>query len=216
VPTTGLVTADDGTKGYLYMVDCGRGVDQGMANPPLRPLFAPAGTAGPSAVAVDPQVVAQQAYAQLSLRKPVLALSPSSFQVVGVPTWLWVDGGGWVPQSATVSVPGVTVTATATPVSVSWDLGEGGQTVLCRGPGTPFTSRSDPAASSPDCGYLYRRPSAGRPGGTFTVRATMHWQVAWQAKGAPGQGAFPDLTSQSSVQVQVSEVQALVAHDGDR
>jgi hypothetical protein len=44
----------------------------------------------------------------------------------------------------------------------------------------------------------------------------MHWQVAWQAKGAPGQGAFPDLTSQSSVRVQVCEVQALVVHDGDR
>ena len=215
VPLGGEVTGADGSKGYLYDEDCGRGYDQGMLGGQALPMWLPAGKAGPVAPAVSPVVVAHQAYTQLKPPPPVVAMSPSSFQVVGVPTWLWIDAAGWTARSTTASVPGVTVTATATPVSVVWDLGDGGPPVVCSGPGTPFTTASDPTASSPDCGYTYRRESAGGSGvGAFTVSASVHWRVAWQAKAAGQQGVFPDLVSTGSVRVTVREVQTLVVRSG--
>ncbi len=139
-------------------------------------------------------------------------MSPSSFQVVGVPTWLWLDRTQWVPQTATVSVPGVVVTATATPVQVTWDPGDGNRLVACNGPGTPFTDRSDPDTASPDCGYIYRRPSKSQPDGQFTVQATIHWRVDRRAQGTGQQGVFPELVTTSTRQVEAREVQTLVVH----
>ena len=77
---------------------------------------------------------------------------------------------------------GGSVTATATPVSVTWRPGDG-STVTCHGAGTPYTSADDPAAPSPDCGHTYTRSSAGQPGGAFTATATITWDVAWQGAG---------------------------------
>ena len=216
VPVTGVVADSAGTKGVFYMLNCGRGIDQGMVAPPLSPDFAAVPSASAAPAAANPRVVAQQAYNRLSLAPPMVELSPSAFQVVGVPTWLWLARTGWVPQSASASVSGVTVTATATPVRVAWDLGDGSAPVMCRDAGTPYSSRFNPASASPDCGYVYRCPSADQPGGSYTVRATVRWSVAWQAQGAPGRGTFPDLASQASVQVQVREVQTLVVRDGSR
>lgn len=60
---------------------------------------------------------------RLSLPAVGLGLSPVGVQLVGLPTWLWIDPSGWGPVSKSVSVPGVSVTATATPVSVVWSTG---------------------------------------------------------------------------------------------
>ena len=211
VPLSGVTTGDDGSKGFLYDESCGRGDNEGMFGGEALPMWQPVGPGGMVVPAVDPRVAAQQAYTQLKPPVPVVAMSPSMFQVVGVPTWLWIDSAAWRPQSATVTVPGVTVTATATPVNVTWHLGDGDGTVVCRGPGTVFTDRSDPAAASPDCGYTYQRPSTGLHGaGAFTVTASMHWRVVWQARGTGQQGDLPDLVTHATSQVRVREVQTLV------
>lgn len=60
-------------------------------------------------------------------------------QLVGVPTRVWTDRGMWSPVSASASVQGESVTATATPVSTFVDFGDG-----TAGPGTPYTSADDP------------------------------------------------------------------------
>jgi hypothetical protein len=127
---------------------------------------------------------------------------------VRVPTWLWLVAAAWSPQSVTVRVPGAAVTATATPVSVTWDPGDSSTPVVCTGSGTPWHRGLDPGAPSPDCGHVYLRPSDGAPGGTFTLTATEHWRVTWQ--GAGQAGVFPDLTSTTALAVRVEEVQATV------
>jgi hypothetical protein len=205
VPDSGLELSDPDTPGVWYQTDCGTG-PTGVLGSPIFASFAPA--AKPSAApAVDPAVLAQQAVSTLNLPRPVLGLSPAAFQVVRVPTWLWVDPVVWKPVTSTVSVPGTTVTATATPESVDWLLGDGTE-VVCRGPGTPYRPGGDPAAASPDCGHTYLVPSAGEPGGMFAVTARIHWSVAWHGGGR--QGAFPDLVSAATRGVRVVEVQALV------
>lgn len=164
-------------------------------------MWVPAGVAAPS-----PIDLARIARRQLDLPGPKLRTSPTGEQLVGLPTWLWIDPTAWQPRTQAVAVPGASVTATATPRMVSWSLGEGG-TVNCAGPGTPYTKGSDPRAPSPSCGYLYRRSSAGAPGEAFRITATIHWTVTWS--GAGQAGTFDDLASMDSVSLRVAESQAI-------
>ncbi|RAG86221.1 hypothetical protein DN069_07645 [Streptacidiphilus pinicola] len=210
VPAGAITTADDGSRGQWYRLDCGRGFDQGEFGGPALPLWAGAGQPGP---AVSPVVVAQQAESELVLPSPVMSFSPAGFQVVRVPTWMWIEPVQWRPVTATAQVPGVSVTATATPSSVKWDLGDGTQ-LTCAGPGTPWRPGDDPRASSPDCGHVFLRPSADQPGGTYAVTVRVHWRVDWAGGGQ--QGVFPDLSSTTTVQVRVEEVHSVVTSNQTR
>ncbi|WP_152646218.1 hypothetical protein [Streptacidiphilus albus] len=203
----GPVTGADGSKWVLYQRECGSGYPEGLLNGPALPEFAPAGQPSPKVPPVDPRAVALQAENQLSLPRPVVVMSPSTFQVVGVPTWLWLESSAWSPVSSTASVPGASVTATATPMSVTWDPGDGSALLTCTGAGTPWHRGLDPKAPSPDCGHTFARASDFVSGGVFTVTATAHWRVAWH--GAGQAGAFPDLMSTAAVAVQVEEVQTV-------
>jgi hypothetical protein len=188
---------------HLYARLCPGGVLQGWRW--LTP--AQAGVNGPAPP--SPAVLAQRAYRQLVLAVPVIRTSPavSVPQLVGVPTWLWIDPGVWSRRSRTAAVAGLSATATARPVRVRWSTGDG-STVVCRGPGTSFRPGVDRAAAgSPDCGHTYLRSSAGAPGGVFMVTATIEWSVSWAGGGQAG--TLPALTSTSSVVLRVTESQAL-------
>jgi len=163
-----------------------------IRNPTLMPELAPAD-------------VARLARAQLGLPKSTIAANPAADQLVNLPTWLWLESG-WEAVTATASVPGVEVTAAASPTSVSWSTGDG-VTVTCDGPGTPFHAGVDPSSPSPDCGHTYRSSSAAQPGNTYPVTATVHWSVTWS--GAGQSGTFPEMTTSSSTQFRVGESQAL-------
>lgn len=165
---------------------------------------------GGPAVAVSPEDVAAVARSRLRLPTPVLAANPQGVQLVRLPTWLWLSSG-WSPSTATASVPGVSVTATSTPVSVTWSMGDG-STVICSGAGTPYTAGGDPKAPSPDCGHVYRRSSASEPGQVFPVAATVRWMVSWS--GAGRGGTFPDMTTTGNATFRVAEAQALNNGDG--
>lgn len=167
------------------------------------PVWVPAGAGTPPTL--SPEQVAQMARKQLRLPAPVITASPSGTQLVHVPTWLWLSAG-WTDSAATASVPGVSVTATATPVTVSWSMGDG-TIVTCAGPGTRYQADADPKASSPDCGHTYRRSSAREPGQAFAVSATVQWTVTWS--GAGQSGTFPDLTTTNSTTFRVAEAHAL-------
>lgn len=158
---------------------------------------------GAAAAAADPAQVAVAARDRLTLPAVRVRSSPAGPQLVGLPTWLWIDQAGWEPVSRTVGVPGVSVTATARPVSVVWSTGDGGA-VQCAGPGTPYTSGGDPAATSPDCGHTYTQVS---PAGGFTVSATVRWSVSWS--GAGEAGVFPGLESTDFVVVNVVDAPAV-------
>jgi len=153
------------------------------------------------------------AVSRLVLPRPQVVLSPppTAPQLVRLPTWLWLEEGWWAAERhATASVPGVGVTAVATPVRVDLQMGDGGL-VSCHGPGTAWTAGMDPRAQSPDCGYVYSRPSAGQPGGAYTVSATVTWAVSWSGAGASGQAG--PLFSTGSQPVAVVESQTVVTGD---
>jgi hypothetical protein len=152
--------------------------------------------------ALTPAEVARLARNQLRLPRPEIGSNPAGDQLVNLPTWLYL-ADGWRTVSATASVPGMSVTATASPTSVTWSMGEG-STVECDGPGTDYHRDADPRAESPQCGHTYRRSSGNT---TFAVTATTHWTVTWS--GAGQTGTLPELTTTSATQFRVRESQAL-------
>ncbi|MFT7837725.1 hypothetical protein Q5530_16445 [Saccharothrix sp. BKS2] len=165
----------------------------------------PVWVAEDSTSTVSPEQLAQTARERLRLPSVQIARNPVGTQLVHLPTWLWL-AGGWREVSESASVPGVSVMATARPVSVSWSMGDG-STVSCTGPGTAYMAGTDPTASSPDCGHVYRRSSADRPGEAFPVSATVHWTVTWS--GAGQGGTFPGMTTTGTASFRVAESQAL-------
>ncbi len=190
--------------GAWYVYQCS---GQGQRDALYRaPVWIPDGQAPGAAPLPSPEELAQQAWSQLRLPSPVIGSSPAGTQLVQLPTWLWLNRAMWRPQSATASVPGVSVTATATPTSVSWVMGDG-STVSCAGTGTPFPAHGDPRAASPDCGHTYQRSSASAPGERFPAMATVSWRITWSGAGASG--TFPDLTTSATASFRVAEAQAL-------
>ena len=165
----------------------------------------------PPAAAVDIRALVNRASKAMAILAPQVALSPDadSTQYVGLPMWAWVPRTSWTVRTASVSAGGVSLTMTASPASSDWSMGDGGQ-MMCLGPGTPYpeSGRGVPR-SSPDCGYTYSRASSSQPDGTFRVTATTRWKVRWSTTTGLT-GSEPDLTSSSSLQVTVSEIQALV------
>jgi hypothetical protein len=156
---------------------------------------------------VSPEELARRARARLNLPAPVIRLNPSGDQLANLPIWLSLDPASWQPQSATASVPGVSVTATARPIKAAWSMGDGGS-LTCSGPGTAWRPGTDPASASPDCGYRYRRSSASAPGARFTVTVTVTWEVTWA--GAGRAGTIPGLLTTGTLPVRVQESQAVI------
>jgi hypothetical protein len=162
---------------------------------------------GPDGPGVD--VLADEAVNRLRLPAPVIRLNPlvrlgsddRPAQMVYVPTWLWVDSGSWGTRSASASAGGLTVTAAARPTTVRWSMGEG-TSVTC-GPGTPWSSDTDPRQPSPTCGHTYTAPSVG----TYTVRATVTWEITWSGGGESG--TRPALTTTAAMTLRVVEASAL-------
>ena len=193
--TAAALGGQPGGSGAWYLKSCGNasnglGTFVWLATPP----------------AVSPEVLARQARSRLDLPPVVVQVNPAGTALVNVPTWLFL-GGGWQPQSATASVPGVSVTATAAPTVAVWDLGDGA-TVTCRGPGTPWRPGMDAWAASPDCGHTFRVPSIGRPGEVYRITVTVSWSVTWAGGGQSG--TIPGLTSTGSTTLRVAESQTVI------
>ncbi len=150
----------------------------------------------------------------LGLPSPVIRSSPaqSALQLTNLPTRLWINPAEWVPESKTATVPGESVTATTTPVSVTWHPGDG-STVTCQGAGAPYTSGDNPGSASPDCGHTYTTSRAGQPDGAFQATATITWDVTWRGAGGAG-GVLPPLFTTAVAAFRVAESQALDTSGG--
>lgn len=159
---------------------------------------------------VDPQQLAKQARDEVPTPSPTIRMNPPAEkgEVTNVETWLWIEPSQWQPVTASAAAGNVTVTTTATPDHVVWDMGNG-DTVTCNGPGKPYDTSRPAADQSTDCGYTYRRSSARESDGRYHVTATVHYQVAWTATGIAAGGALAPITQRSTVAIRVAEIQAL-------
>ncbi len=170
------------------------------------------GGAAPVVPQYTPQEAAQIAVARLKVPtvKPGISPAPDlnewKMAVVGYPLWLYADGATHVGPVTDV-VGDLSVSLEASLGSVSYAMGDG-QTKVCSGAGTKWTEAVKAGTPSPDCGYAYQKASL--PEGKYTVTATATWSVTWQINGETG--VLP-ITTSSSVQLPVGELQAIIVAD---
>ncbi|MCX4993348.1 ATP/GTP-binding protein [Streptomyces sp. NBC_00568] len=158
---------------------------------------------------VDPEQLAREAVDRMLLTGPDIASPRTAGRyVVGMPMWMWVHQSptSYGPNSASATLAGVTVTATAKVNHIDWAMGDGSM-VTCNGPGTAYTA-SYSKQESPTCGHTYTRTSATQRDGKYPVAATATWTVDWQVNGGGETGQFTE-TRQSQAQVPIGEVQVV-------
>lgn len=160
-----------------------------------------------------PREVAEVAVRRMGLRAIGIGIAPKpgpdSIGLVGMPVWMWAKAptaNSLGPISASASAGGITITATAKVLHVTWDMGDGAS-VVCDTAGTPYRpafGRTD----SPDCGHTYTKTSGGLPGDAYTVTATSSWVITWSGAGQTGTIRLGGLTR--STQIRIGEAQVLV------
>ncbi|MEU4295178.1 hypothetical protein AB0E63_43750 [Kribbella sp. NPDC026596] len=148
---------------------------------------------------IDPRVAAQQVVETMTFIAPQLGLSPyvqsaTHEGIVNVPVWMGVTDPGPTttgPQTKRAAVGGVAIEATGTVDRIEWSMG-GGETVTCKGAGTPFSRAMAEGKSlkeipaSPTCGHKYRTTSRCEKSGTYQITATAYWNVHWTGGGMQG------------------------------
>lgn len=136
---------------------------------------------------------------------------PMDKMVVNVGTWFWVPKSVWKPISVTAFIPTsvgvITVTTTATPVTLMYSPGDGGNTVSCLGPGIPWKKTYGDAIPSP-CMYTYRSASHVRSSQTFPAQFSVRWKVSWRSNLGAG-GSLPSIRTSLNMKATVYELQAL-------
>jgi len=150
----------------------------------MRVYWIPAGAAAVSRA--DAQQAAWDVIASLTMPMPALTVGPApslnewNMAVVGYPLWFWTSESANEATSATAN--GVAVTITAKRLSTTFDFGD--DTSLTCTKSTPYPATVVPMIVSPDCGHVYQTPSL--PSGSYTIKATAHWQIDWTAAGYSG------------------------------
>lgn len=158
---------------------------------------------------VDPEQLAREAVDRMLLTGPDIASPRAAGKyIVGVPMWMWVNESPTTfgPNTASASLAGVTVTATAKVSKIDWKMGDG-STLTCQGSGTAYQA-SYGKQESPTCGHTYSRTSASQSAGKYGVTATAMWIVEWQVNGGGETGQFTE-TRQSQAQVAIGELQVV-------
>lgn len=196
---------NDPAKGDLYRAWCWAGRSAGwQATRVVYRTSPPPGFGGlPS-----PLTLALRAVNRLGLRGPDIHTAPdvNGAGLVGLPVWLWteVTATTWGPASATASVPGMSVTATAKAARIEWHMGDGHKKT-CANPGTAHDSRFG-GRPSPTCGHVYTSPSRDQHDGRYTITAVTTWIVTWAGG---GQNGTLTVTRQSTSTLQVEELQVV-------
>jgi hypothetical protein len=135
-----------------------------------------------------PGQVGQTAEADLNLPAPTVSTAPSGGKaIVNLESWLWIDPADWTPITKSATADGITATATATPVSVVWDMGDGNQ-VTCDGPGVAYNNSTPDQDQRTTCGYTYQETSASGPDQKFTITTAIEYDVRWTSVGVVGSG----------------------------
>jgi hypothetical protein len=161
-----------------------------------------------------PREVAQLAIDQMHLSAIDIGIvpepGPDSIGLVGMPVWMWAkapDEHTFGPITATASAGGITITATANVLHVTWSMGDGIE-VVCDTAGTPYKP-SYGRKDSPDCGHTYKTSSAREADDAFTVTATSSWVITWAGAGQTGTVRLDGLTR--STEIRIGEAQVLVS-----
>ncbi|RYU12755.1 hypothetical protein [Nocardioides iriomotensis] len=164
----------------------------------------------PPAPAVDVEVLRDAAYDSMDIPEPEINRNPevtgSGATLVNLDTMFWADGYAdtW---DITARVGPVSATVVAEAQDFVLTSPAGGQTCTYEQFTTPYAGGSD---TSGGCAFPFTRASLGYDSG-FPVLATATWGATWTGTPAPtAPQGLPPVTTSTTVDVPVSESQALV------
>jgi hypothetical protein len=199
-----LSTVDAMVAGTTYYLECAYLDDNQVFYADLFE-YQP-GQSGP-----DLAAIARQVYDEVPLVFPNPSTSPpaDADQLVGFPTWLWIDPAAFQTFDARATLAGITVTVTAEPMAVMWTMGDGA-TVTCDGPGTPWNPDGGDGQTT-DCSHVYQHVSADQADGRYPVSATVTWAVTWDSTTGEG-GTLADASRTTTFDLGVTERQAVVSY----
>ena len=172
----------------------------------------------PTIAPPDPETVGAQAASELQIPAPSLALSPAATGYVNLAEWLSVAPSIWhlftISAQACNAGGCTTATATATPVIVTWNTGDG-SLVTCNGPGTAYRPDLSASAQSTTCSHTYSVTSAGQPSApgkpndaAFTITAAVAWSVTWSGPDGSA-GVLPSVITQASTSLKVAQIESV-------
>lgn len=147
------------------------------------------------AAPVDGAAVARQMIVTIpfELADAKIAPPPTYHTYISYENWLWIESSQWHTVSQTRSLRGATVTLTATPSYVEWDMGND-DTKSCVGPGRAWV-KGMPENAPTNCSYAYEEMQDPE-GDTWTVSARISYTLAWTCEGNCGGATSGDLGSQ--------------------
>lgn len=168
---------------------------------------------------IDPSVLARSVLDTLDLATAQVQLAPRPPKrtYVGLDTWMWIPSTQWTSIAKSVTAGSTTVSVTARPVRVDWDMGTG--RTVCDGPGHAWREGVMGSGAESPCVYRYTRVSDFEPTGRFPVTAQITYTVTWMCTGnctvSDGSlGEVQGLAGRSAVEV--GERQSVVVNGGGR
>lgn len=168
----------------------------------------PIGTRPPQVVL---DVLIAQARASLELPLHIGQAAPfgdtNAPLITQLPTWLWIDPAVWAPRSAsTPPVFDVFVTATATPVNVTF-ANDAGDALNCgANTGPAYNFALDDSQQHSPCTLTYKHSTAV---GAHSLTTTLTWDVTYACSAFCGTGTLPGFTITTTRNVRVAELQAI-------
>ena len=147
-----------------------------------------------------------EARRRLPVPDPDPHLNPATEQLVGLPTWLWLERP-WERISAVASIGDAWAAVAAYPVLAHWTFADG--TDIYCDEGIPYDVTRPAREQHSGCTHTFQHSSIAEPDAIEWVRVTMIWKVEWYSADAGGQ-PMGTVQRSTDVPVRVVEAQALV------
>lgn len=131
---------------------------------------------------IDPAILAQEALGRMKLENAnaQIAPGPGFHTYVHIDNWLWLPEAQWHDLTETVTAGPTSVTVTAEPIRVDWDMGT--EVTSCYDAGRVWQEGMTDAAKT-SCSYAYGS-IANPTGDTHAVSAQMVYGATWDCDGA--------------------------------
>jgi len=172
----------------------------------------------PTITPPDPAILATQAANQLPLPPPTPAFAPATTGYVNFPEWLWINPTIWHPITLTVSASNAagttTITLTATPTDVIWNMGDAPTPpTICDNPGVAYNPTLPAKKQTSPCTHTYTTSSFGQPSPTsntnndaYPITVTLQWHITWT--GTTGaSGTIPDINTTTHTTLRVEQIE---------
>lgn len=167
---------------------------------------------------IDDEVLAEYAYDEIAIPETEIELSPEDEQLVNLSTWIWLEEALLEPRTVRAELPinGLWAETTAEPVALTLDPGTD-DAVLFPASGECAISGDgaigEPWArgregDDPPCGVRYERST--HRDGSFTLTASLTWEVSWTGAQSGGPHPLPGGVFETTYDLVVQESQTIV------